>query len=208
MISIYTALIYGLLYLLLTAIPLIFMRNYQFVQGVGQLPYLAVIVGLIIGGAFCTVFEKRFHRIMISSGGKPIAEERLPPMMVGSFFFSAGLFWLEWAGDYPDKVHWIVPTIGCSFIGFGLITIFLPCINYIIDCYLYFAASALAANTFMRSSFGGVFPLFARQMFLNMKIKWASTLLGCIASVLIPVPFLFYKYGKALRDKSKYTVVL
>lgn len=208
LISIYTAFIYGLLYLLLTAIPLIFMGNYHFVQGVGQLPYLAVVIGLVIGGAFRIFFEKRFHRIMVQNDGKPIAEERLPPMMVGSFFFSGGLFWLGWAGDFPEKVHWIVPTIGCSFVGFGLITIFLPCINYIIDCYLYFAASALAGNTFMRSSFGGAFPLFARQMFLNMEIKWASTLLGCFAAILIPVPFLFYKYGKSLRTRSKYAVVL
>lgn len=38
-----------------------------------------------------------------------------------------------------------------------------------------FAASALAANTFMRSIFGGVFPLFATYMFDGMGIEWAAT---------------------------------
>lgn len=38
-----------------------------------------------------------------------------------------------------------------------------------------FAASAIAANTFMRSIFGGVFPLFATYMFNGMGIEWAAT---------------------------------
>lgn len=42
------------------------------------------------------------------------------------------------------------------------------CLNYIIDAYLMFAASAIAANTIMRSIFGAVFPLFAYYMFEGM----------------------------------------
>lgn len=208
LITLYNAFIYGILYLCLTAIPLIFQVHYQFIPGVAELPYLSMFVGTLIGGLICLLFEKRFFRIMMANGGKPIPEERLPPMMIGSFFFAIGLFWLCWAGNYADKVHWIVPTIGAAPIGIGLIAIFLPCINYIIDCYLFFAASALAANTLLRSAFGAAFPLFARQMFVNMGTEWAGTLLGCFAIVLIPVPFLFYKYGRTLRDKSKYGFVL
>lgn len=65
-----------------------------------------------------------------------------------------------------------------------------------------FAASAMAANTFLRSMFGGAFPLFAGQMFANMKIQWAGTLLGFVSVVLIPVPFLFYIDGRKIREKS------
>lgn len=202
--TIYNAFIYGLLYLFLTAIPLIFGGNYHFVSGVAELPYLAMLIGIFFGGAICIYSEERFKRIMDANGGKPIPEERLPPMMIGSFLFSGGLFWLGWAGSFPDRIHWIVPSIGASFIGAGLISIFLPCLNYIIDCYLVFAASALAGNTLLRSAFGGVFPLFALQMFEKMQIKWAATLLGAFGACLIPVPFLFYKYGKKIRLKSKY----
>ncbi|KAK6201626.1 putative transporter [Scheffersomyces amazonensis] len=208
LITIYNAFIYGMLYLFLTAIPLIFLGNYRFSQGVAELPYLAMLIGIFFGGLTIIFFEKRYNRAMDANGGKPVPEERLPPMMVGSFFFAGGIFWLGWAGDYADRVPWIVPTLGAGFIGYGLILIFLPCLNYIIDCYLFFAASALAGNTFLRSAFGAVFPLFARQMFESMQIKWASTLLGCVAIVMIPVPFLFYKYGRRLRDKSKYAFVL
>jgi len=51
---------------------------------------------------------------------------------------------------------WIVPTLAGLFIGFGIYAVFLQCLNYIIDAYLMFAASAIAANTIMRSLFGAV----------------------------------------------------
>lgn len=41
-----------------------------------------------------------------------------------------------------------------------------------------FAASAIAANTIMRSIFGAVFPLFATYMFQGIGINWGETLLG------------------------------
>lgn len=56
----------------------------------------------------------------------------------------------------------------------------------------------------MRSIFGGVFPLFATFMFEGMGIQWASTLLGCVALVLVPMPVIFYKYGKKIRARSKF----
>jgi DHA1 family multidrug resistance protein-like MFS transporter len=37
--------------------------------------------------------------------------------------------------------------------------------NYIIDSYLMFAASAIAGNTMLRSLCGFAFPMFATQMF-------------------------------------------
>jgi DHA1 family multidrug resistance protein-like MFS transporter len=41
-------------------------------------------------------------------------------------------------------------------------------------------------------------------MFENMGIQWASTLLGCVAVCLVPIPVAFYFYGKRLRMKSKF----
>jgi DHA1 family multidrug resistance protein-like MFS transporter len=41
-------------------------------------------------------------------------------------------------------------------------------------------------------------------MFNNMGIQWAATLLGCVASILVPIPVAFYFYGKNLRKRSKF----
>lgn len=68
----------------------------------------------------------------------------------------------------------------------------------------YSAASAIAANTFCRSLVASSFPLFSRQMFNGMGIQWASTLLGCVAAILIPIPVMFLLFGKKLRARSKF----
>ena len=41
-------------------------------------------------------------------------------------------------------------------------------------------------------------------MFDNLGIQWAGTLLGCLATVCIPIPVCFYLFGKKLRQKSKF----
>ena len=67
-----------------------------------------------------------------------------------------------------------------------------------------FAASAIAANTFLRSLAGAGFPLFAEQMITGMGIQWAGTLLGCVAVCLVPLPVLFYLKGAKLRERSTF----
>jgi DHA1 family multidrug resistance protein-like MFS transporter len=74
------------------------------------------------------------------------------------------LFGFGWSGQY-NTVHWIVPTVFGGLIGFGIYLTFLNSLNYIIDAYLAFAASAIAANTIMRSLLAAAFPLFASYMF-------------------------------------------
>lgn len=66
------------------------------------------------------------------------------------------------------------------------------------------AASAIAANTFLRSLAGAVFPLFSIYMYDAMGVNWAGTLLGCVAVLLVPIPVIFYKYGAKIRQKSKF----
>lgn len=65
------------------------------------------------------------------------------------------------------------------------------------------AASAVAANIMLRSIVAAGFPLFTRQMFANLGIQWAGTLLGCLAAIMIPIPLVFFYFGATLRRKSK-----
>lgn len=65
------------------------------------------------------------------------------------------------------------------------------------------AASTVAANIILRSSVAAGFPLFTTQMFENMGVQWACTLLGSLAAVMIPIPLVFRAYGPWLRGKSK-----
>ncbi|KAJ9091825.1 hypothetical protein QFC19_008938 [Naganishia cerealis] len=66
------------------------------------------------------------------------------------------------------------------------------------------AASAMASNSFMRSSFAAGFPLFARQMFNRLGTVGASALLAGLTVCLAPLPFVFYQIGGRVRERSKF----
>ncbi|KAK9345419.1 major facilitator superfamily domain-containing protein [Lipomyces starkeyi] len=204
LVTIYNAFIYGILYLLLEAYPIIFVQGYGMSASVGELPYIGMIVGQLIGCGIVLSFEPLTIRAIKANGNKSVPETRLLPTIVGGILFPIGMFWLTWSGAYHDHVPWIVPTLAGLFIGAGIVLIFLTLLTYLIESYMMFAASAMAVNTFLRSGFGAGFPLFADALFRNLGVQWAGTLLGCVGVVLMPVPVLFFIYGKRLRKPSKY----
>lgn len=202
LVSIYMAFIYGLLYLFLTAYALVFQGKYHMNPGVGGLPYFGMIAGELLAFIVVVSMQKGYIKKLAANENVPVPEWRLPIVILGGVSFAAGLFWFGWSG-YTGRVHWIVPTLSGLCTGFGIFSVFLQLLNYIVDAYLMFAASAIAGNTFLRSLFGCIFPLFATYMFDGMGIEWASTLLGCVALALVPLPVLFLLKGKSIRRRSK-----
>ncbi|KAK5989032.1 Major facilitator superfamily multidrug transporter FLU1 [Cladobotryum mycophilum] len=201
LLSIYMSFIYGLLYLFLTAYPLVFVGVHGFNLGQSGLTFFGMICGQLIAAITILLQQGWYNRKLRANNGIPIPEWRLPNVMAGGISFAIGIFWFGWTG-FSEDVHWAAPACSGIFTGFGLLSIFLQALNYIIDAYLMFAASAIAGNTFLRSLCGAGFPLFARQMFTGMHIQWASTLLGCVAVALAPIPFIFYFYGARIRARS------
>lgn len=65
-----------------------------------------------------------------------------------------------------------------------------------------YSASALAGLGLIRNTAGGGFPLFAQQMFRNVGFQWAGSILAFLAVLLVPIPFILERYGRALRLRS------
>jgi DHA1 family multidrug resistance protein-like MFS transporter len=104
-----------------------------------------------------------YNRKLAANNNMPVPEWRLPPVIIGGVSFGVGIFWFAWTGFRQD-IHWIAPTLSGLATGFGILSIFLNLLNYLIESYLMFAASAIAANTLLRSLAGAAFPLFARYV--------------------------------------------
>jgi multidrug resistance protein len=160
LLTLYVSFVYGILYLLFSAFPIAYQEMRGWNDGVGALPFLAVTIGALIGCIVIVLFIPRYQRKMIEHNG-PVPEERLIPMMIGGILFPIGLFWFAWT-SYPT-ISWVPQVLAGIPLGAGIVLIFLQVINYLIDAYLMYANSAIAANTFMRSFFGAGFPLFAVQ---------------------------------------------
>ena len=211
LVALYASFVYGILYLCLAAFPIVFQEVRGWNQVVGALPFLALLIGVLFGAAI-NLLNQRFYIARFKANNNfPVPEARLPPMMLGSVVFAGGLFCFAWTGDNnlstpsTKNIPWIAPNIGAVLMGFGFFTVFQAALNYLIDTFQKVAASAVAANTFLRSMFAGSFPMFANIMFHNLGVGWAGSVLGFIAVGLIPIPFLFYIFGKRIRARGKWS---
>lgn len=97
--------------------------------------------------------------------------------------------------------------MAAAIFGAGFSVTFNQCVNFLIDTYQLYAASAIAANTILRSVFAAGLPLLARPMFQHLGTGPAMSILGALATAAVPVPFLFMKYSVVFRQKSKYVDV-
>ena len=78
----------------------------------------------------------------------------------------------------------------------------MPANVYLIDVFTLYAASAMAANTVLRSVVAAILPLAGPKMYAKLGYGWGSSLLGFIALVMLPIPLIFIKYGEGLRKSS------
>ncbi|KAL4894917.1 major facilitator superfamily domain-containing protein [Aspergillus ambiguus] len=202
LLSLYMAIIYGTLYMLFDAFPIVFQEIRGWSEGIGSLPFLGVMTGMMIAVG-CNMYDnKRYVRIHEKHRGFAPPEARLPPTMVGAVAIPVGLFWFAWTNG--QTIHWIVSIIASAPFGFGMVLVFLNIMTYLIDAYTIYAASVLAANSIIRSCFGAVFPLFTTYMYHNLGIHWASCIPAFLALACLPFPFFFYRYGASVRRKCKY----
>jgi MFS transporter, DHA1 family, multidrug resistance protein len=202
LITIYLALVYGILYLFFEAYPISFQEERGWNLGVGALPFLGITIGVIIGTIVVSWITKTRFARKLKKHGRVVPEERLPPMIIGGIMMPIGLFWFAWTSD--KNITWVPQVIAGIPIGMGIFMVFMQGLNYLIDVYLMYANSAIAANTILRSLAGAGFPLFATQMYHRLGVNWASTLLGFLTAAMVPVPILFYIYGKKIRAMSKF----
>lgn len=78
--------------------------------------------------------------------------------------------------------------------------------TYLIDCFPIYAAAVTAANTVMRSLVGALLPLAGQPLYQNLGLGWGNSLLGFIALAMVPLPFVFLKYGERIRTSPRFQV--
>lgn len=200
LLSIYIALIYGLMYLFFTTIPTVFSQRYHFRLGVTGLTYLGLGIGFMIGMAIvAATSDPMLRRLMAKNNGVATPEMRLPLMIIFSCILPISFFWYGWTVD--KDVFWLVPIIAMVPFSIGVVGIWMPIQTYVIDCYPQYAASANAALACARSVVGACLPIAGPKMFTNLGLGWGNSLLGFIALAFVPIPIFFNRYGAQIRQK-------
>ncbi|KAF8269310.1 major facilitator superfamily domain-containing protein [Lactarius quietus] len=203
-ITIYQSFLYGCIYLLFEAYPIVFAQGHNLNAGESGLMFLPVSLGGVCGVLiYLFFFNPRYERYIEQyAPAKVPPEARLEVTLLGAPLFAIAFFWFGWT-SFPSIPLWL-PLMAGGLMGSSVFLIFLSLINYTVDAYLFAAASALAASTVSRSIFGAAFPLFARQMYEALNPRWASTLLGFVALAMVPIPIVLQRYGSHLRSRSRF----
>ena len=201
--NIWVSLVYGVLYLCFVAYPIVFSQHRGWSPGIAGLAFVGIGTGTMIG----ILSEPLLRRIINAqpidpTTGKPVPEANALIMAIGAIFTPVGQLIFSWT-CLPTSIHWAIPiAFGIPF-GIGNTLCFIYSANYLAGAYGIFSASALCSNAVIRSVFGGTLPLAGPRMYEALTPQWAGTLLGLIEVAMIPIPFVFWRYGAKIRSKSR-----
>ncbi|CAI9636417.1 unnamed protein product [Alternaria burnsii] len=200
----YLSYAYAIFYIFLQSYPIIFQGIYHFNAGETGIAFLPIGVGAVISAGIYLSWDWYLARSQRLNRPWSQDEEmrRLPLACIAGPFFVISAFWLGWTSR--EGIHWIVPILAGILFGMGYLCLFMALLNYLVDAYEIFAASAMAAASLSRSSFGAVLPFAAKPMYGAMGVAWATSLLGFFSLALCIVPFVFIKWGGVMRDRSKF----
>jgi len=207
--SVYVAFNFSILFSFFDAFPVVFAGVYHFNQGETGLSFSGIMVGVAVEfGIYYLIDRLTYHKWLLAKRARgdmtPMApEHRLYSAMVGSCLIPIGLFWFGWSST--PSIHWICPMIATACFACGNLMVFASCMLYLIDTYgPLLGASAAGANGLLRYLAGSASPLYTEQMYHTLGIGWASSLLAFITVGLMPIPWVLFKFGPAIRARSSY----
>ncbi|ROT39923.1 polyamine transporter 3 [Sodiomyces alkalinus F11] len=204
--ALYVAIVYGIMYLLLTTFSFVYAQQYGFDEGTVGLTFLPAGIGMMIGvvlfGGFTDFLVKRKQ----AQGAELKPEVRLTPAlaMPCAVALPLGLFLYGWTTHYA--VHWVVPMVGVVIFSCGLMGVMMCVQNYLLDAFPQYAASVTAALAVLRSLAGALLPLGGLEMYNDLGLGWGNSLLGFISAAMIPLPLLFFVFGERIRGRTKLRV--
>ncbi|CAD6591008.1 MAG: hypothetical protein ASARMPREDX12_004888 [Alectoria sarmentosa] len=201
-----SAVVYGYLYLVFTTITNVFETNYGFSPNIVGLTFMGVGLGMMTGvAAFGGLSDRILVRKARANNGELKPEYRLFIMIPCGLCTPVGFFIYGWTAE--KHVFWVVPILGTSLIGAGVMAYFIPIQAYLLDAFTIHAASALAANAIWRSIVGALIPLAGLPMYDALGLGWGNSLLGFISILLIPVPMAILVYGERIRKSARFQIV-
>lgn len=202
--NIYISVIYAIVQLAYIAYPIIYEDIRGLSVAIGGLAFLGVFLGIAL-----VLLSEPFLRRLVNSHSIVNPEtKRLEPegtvfvICIGAVLEPLAQFWFAFT-SVPASVpiYWSILS-GIPF-GYGFGLIFIYGTNYLSNVFGMYATSATAGNLIFRSLLGAILVVTGKSMYAALTPRGAGLFLAVLEVVLMPVPFLFYKWGKKIRQKSR-----
>jgi len=118
-----------------------------------------------------------------------------------------GLIGFAWTSGGPP-IHWIGSMVFSAVIGIANYSIYMATIDYMVCAYGPYSASATGGNGWSRDFLAGVLTVPATPFYTNIggkhHLEYASTILACIALLLVVSVYVIYWKGPVLRKRSPF----
>ena len=201
-VAVMTAVAFSLIYLFAAAAPIVY-RPYGLDAKLSSLSFIAVGVGLFLGVPI-RFYDQRVFKQRQRQRRTLEPEDKLVGFAIAAPALAVCLWWFAWTIPPLVHVHWIVSMLSLILLGFATNEFDAVLAGYLADSYTIFAASAFAAMCFLRASLSAVFPLFARQLFVNLGANVGASVLAAIATIFCIFPIVFVYRGERLRRASRF----
>lgn len=173
------------------------------------LAFLPILVGYFIAWfSFIPIIKRNIQeRKDKPNDEKAQYESRLWWLLYTAPCLPIGLIIFAWTSTGPP-IHWIGSMVAAAIVGIANYSIYMATIDYMICAYGPYSASATGGNGWSRDFLAGVLTLPATPFFTNIggknHLADASTILFCIAFVLVIAVYVIYWKGPVLRKRSPF----
>ncbi|KAI9668029.1 MAG: hypothetical protein M1821_000849 [Bathelium mastoideum] len=175
------------------------------------LAFIPILIGYFIAwGLFIPAIKRNIkERLAKPDDEQAQYESRLWFLLFTAPCLPIGLIGFAWTSLGPP-IHWIGSSIFAAIIGIANYSIYMATIDYMICAYGPYSASATGGNGWSRDFLAGVLTLPATPFFSNIgkskgrNLEYASTILFCIATLLIVAVYVIYWKGPTLRKRSPF----
>ena len=182
---------------------LIVYSSYGFSSRQASLAFIPIGIGLFFG-----ILTRLYDHHVLSrrrKHGKILEpEHKLFGFAVAAPTLAISLWWFAWTIPPYSHTHWIVSMLALAPAGFALNEFNYTLSGYLADSYTIYAASAFAGLLLSRSFVTALILPFTHQMYTNLGANIASSILASVATVFCVAPVILMKYGKRIREASKF----
>ncbi len=199
----------ALVFMFIQSFSLLYGDKYGFNPIEVGLAFIPILIGYFIAWfAFIPAIRRNIQERKDNPGDeKAQYESRLWFLLYTAPCLPIGLIGFAWTSWGPP-IHWIGSMVFAAIIGIANYSIYMATIDYMICAYGPYSASATGGNGWSRDFLAGVLTIPATPFFSNIggkkHLQDASTILACIAFLLVMAVYVIYWKGPVLRERSPF----
>ncbi|KXJ89765.1 putative major facilitator superfamily transporter [Microdochium bolleyi] len=202
--SLFGSVVFAFFYIMSTTLPDILQDLYQLSPAMTGLSFIPFSLGSSVSVIVCNMILDRIYiRMRDANGGVGQPEFRLPVVIAGAFSLPLAVLLYGFIAQARLPLPLLLFSVG--LMGGTLMLGFLPVMNYFVDAFGLYSASAITAIIVTRCIMGTFLPLLAQPLIEYLGYGGGFAVLAGILLALAPIPMLVMRYGARWRQGSKYT---